>query len=778
MTEEEKKDKIAAAKARLAQSAVISATVASAAAPAVSNAQQASSQQESSLPPIEQTVSAAPGSAMVTSLEDAENMPAFGSDEWLRASMHADREEHDTAVVEQTKPRITDLDRDFAAAMDADMPEYLEQRQEIIDRLQSPAATNDEWGFVGNWGSFSAENYLTLLNMAKPSDEKSENAPEYEKYIRQKRAELSGENVRNTPTDMRPRHNIDYVSKAAPDRPMEDGALAYFGRSEEPDAENILPAKKIYMMQYNDSQKAQNANQNDHQSQYIQANPIAQMATLYHENTHRKHYLFDASELSQTPVNAAKGDRLTETAARSVEYLAVAAMYSTLREQGIETLQIAQVEPFSDVLDKFTQSGNSSFADYLKEQNISEISVNNERQSIDNLNDIFPDIKQTCNNYNLLKNAKITFGEGDEAETDGLSGFASNTAGKPLTEYLSRFEQSTGTKISSIEIGGEKMSFEELKSRYPDIDGMARDFAKIQQVCTCSMQEQTIDNMLEFYPGLKENIPQSGFDSSDPKQVRNIVKAAADSWHNDPECLAAYNRQSTDAANVAALNFSYYTWNEQLEILQNQDKTYNEAVERMLKNIYIGQNQSVDLTGCRDLLDTMSSADAGKLITESNKTAGNDDRTGIISYAEMKQIDTYFESIGLTTETDKMKYMADFLSNCAARTGTPVDAKLYEIMMSYNSSIGYVDGLAVEISDNQTVARSGIDSYDITGLTINPQMLSSDMNAARRRHDLDVKAATEELSRPVPQTERDTPAAADGTRTISPAVLMQIQLQR
>lgn len=82
-------------------------------------------------------------------------------------------------------------------------------------------------------------------------------------------------------------------------------------------------------------------------------NTLRQLSVIFHENLHRKNNIYDGmGMLGDTPINAIKKDRLTETTAKAVEYLAIAQLYTTLKEQGVKNLSIdGEIKPLESMLD-------------------------------------------------------------------------------------------------------------------------------------------------------------------------------------------------------------------------------------------------------------------------------------------------------------------------------------------------------------------------------------------------------------------------------------------
>ena len=82
-------------------------------------------------------------------------------------------------------------------------------------------------------------------------------------------------------------------------------------------------------------------------------NTLNQLMVIYHENLHKKHNIYDgANILGDTPINAIRENRLTETAAKATEYLAIAQHYTLLKEQGVKNLEInGEIKPLESMLD-------------------------------------------------------------------------------------------------------------------------------------------------------------------------------------------------------------------------------------------------------------------------------------------------------------------------------------------------------------------------------------------------------------------------------------------
>ena len=99
MTEEEKKSAYEAAKARISKATVTLATAASTLTPSLSAAQNSAPAPETA-----RVITASPKNTIeITNIKEAQNQPAFGSEEWLKNQMQNDRTEHD-AQTAKLKP--------------------------------------------------------------------------------------------------------------------------------------------------------------------------------------------------------------------------------------------------------------------------------------------------------------------------------------------------------------------------------------------------------------------------------------------------------------------------------------------------------------------------------------------------------------------------------------------------------------------------------------------------------------------------------------------------
>ncbi len=269
-------------------------------------------------------------------------------------------------------------------------------------------------------------------------------------------------------------------------------------------------------------------------------------------------------------------------------------------------------------------------------------------------------------------------------------------------------------------------------------------------------EEKTItmplENILDMYPGLREAMDGNDFSPDDPKMVRKIVAASAKNWENNYK-ESYYEQHLSSAAMIYGCQLAP-TFSFRLRLANNQknpDKDFAKLSNEMLQNIYIGNNTTVDLTDCEDLLNTMSAEEAIKLenalkfgvaitnnteLSEENASAVESwlKNNGITSAEEqdkyIKQaltditsplaepstdqefqnlfvkvflasepsgeevfaVNEYLEKKGLLTDEEKDKYMKKAFIDIVNRS-PEADQKLKALLLGDSSSIKYTDGL-------------------------------------------------------------------------------------
>ena len=107
----------------------------------------------------------------------------------------------------------------------------------------------------------------------------------------------------------------------------------------------------------------------------------------------------------------------------------------------------------------------------------------------------------------------------------------------------------------------------------------------------------------------------------------------------------------------------------------------------MLQGLYIGSNTRVDLTHCRDLLDTMSNEDAREIMSSRNIKPQQQP-----SPEMLEAIDKYLEKRGAKTDEEKQTLLQEEFVKITHRD-KDADQELKNLMLGNGGSILYADGL-------------------------------------------------------------------------------------
>lgn len=197
-----------------------------------------------------------------------------------------------------------------------------------------------------------------------------------------------------------------------------------------------------------------------------------------------------------------------------------------------------------------------------------------------------------------------------------------------------------------------------------------------------------LESILDMYDGLRETVEKYGFDVDNPKSRRRVVQTASDWWHKERQ--KNYDKQAEFSKAYSELDSELEdtpkttSFSQLYRYVQSEQKLYDATAKKLLKNVYIGQNTEVDLTNCRDLLDTMTDADSYKLSLLHGSNC--------ISMDELNEINKYLENIGMNTDAAKDQYMHNFVQNAVMRS-PETDKSLQAIMLKYHNQIEYADGI-------------------------------------------------------------------------------------
>ena len=185
--------------------------------------------------------------------------------------------------------------------------------------------------------------------------------------------------------------------------------------------------------------------------------------------------------------------------------------------------------------------------------------------------------------------------------------------------------------------------------------------------------------ILEICPELKEYLTKNNFDINNKEHVRDIVKISSDTWNN--KHTETYKAQHFNFAEISLHADNLF------QTITHNDKEYNKVTNNMLKNVHVGLNVNLDLRHCKDLLDDYSHEDVLTEVKDKKL------RYASLTFGEVVEIDNYFNSIGLSSDSDKAQYLEENFKNIVTRQGT-VDEGLKDMLLSpENASIKYADGM-------------------------------------------------------------------------------------
>lgn len=291
-------------------------------------------------------------------------------------------------------------------------------------------------------------------------------------------------------------------------------------------------------------------------------------------------------------------------------------------------------------------------------------------------------------------------------------------------------------------------------------------FMKEQGITTIEFngEQKPLESILEPYQGLKEVVLEKGFNADDPKSVRNVVEASSKYWHESRSEL--YARQHKNAVNTGKKASNLF------ELLESDDKEYQKVAQKATKQVYIGNNKNVDLSNCMDLLDTMTTDDAQKLLADEKIINSSD-----VTYQKLGEVSAYLDSIGITDAKAKTSYLTENFENITTRNGD-YDETLKNIMLNTNTpnkgTILYADNITEKTDETGQYSLTA-NSQHTAALTIsNKEDVKSDMHKDRAEHDSQLQSQIETLTHPIQQEQQ---AGNENISPISPAMLIQGQRQ-
>ncbi len=732
MTEEEKKDKIAAAKARLAKHAIIGAAVASVAAPAVSNAQTMSENVPQNTPePIVQTVSAAPSSTFVTS---PENAPAFGSDEWLENQTSADATRQSS---EQPSSQISA--NDVSSMLNAGGNKFRQTLENLYsasdnfattirkdDLARTLAAVNNGLSQVQIYTKLKEKGITEIVdteNNAIPLEYLLEQTPGLSDIVGQEgfslqnsenvreviavclengTAELDLSTLKNRPTILTVgKQNSEEFDQKLDDIlknfPMADKTIDLSKYSEELDAPSLESADKSADRQIANLQKQINT-------------PCSKTTPAAIINAHT--YiggLADKNALTLSTPEANPDLTFNQPHHQLKRSDIVLEESSGIAYQQNGKIYINTALPSEEEKQKTQQR--------FAEQGLTQFNMDKEFANGSSIARMIVALHEACH---LTQNKRAPTQDATDTPVITMKKNTLTEKTAFAVEFLA-----VSNLYASLKNKGVKMF------SYTDKDGT---------------KTVPLDYLLDLYPGLKE-AAKDGFSPDKPEDVRKIVEASSKLW--DERMAEVYKAQACRAA-VGVLG-RMPSFSAQLKLMKEKnspEEKYEKDVKTMLTDIYIGGNISVNLNGCRDLLDTGNPEEIVNLGKPNEHPKARqllsatleDKKSQMIPEETLLKLDRYLINKGITGDAEKDSYVAEAYTAIITRSK---DAKKYDdfknILLENGGEIRYADGLIeTHTPENRQTTYTTSHNYTIdqnaltTAANINQMALLNHMQSVKR----------------------------------------------
>lgn len=211
------------------------------------------------------------------------------------------------------------------------------------------------------------------------------------------------------------------------------------------------------------------------------------------------------------------------------------------------------------------------------------------------------------------------------------------------------------------------------------------------------------ESVLDYYPGLKDYVLKNGFSPNSKKDVNDVSKIASDYWNEHRQ--NGYKIQNSLVASMRHNAGNIF------ETLQTDKKLYDATINKMLKDIYIGNNTNVNLS--REIFDDFTLDDALNAMKNINIA-------GDLTVKKVQDIDTYLTSINITDNEAKLSYLKENFDHMVLRNGN-YDVNLQKVLLDTDSenkgTIVYADGLTEKWQDGKHTISGKSGEADISLFT-------------------------------------------------------------
>lgn len=189
-----------------------------------------------------------------------------------------------------------------------------------------------------------------------------------------------------------------------------------------------------------------------------------------------------------------------------------------------------------------------------------------------------------------------------------------------------------------------------------------------------------LDDVLDMYPGLREAMDGKDFSPDDPEMVRKIVTASAKEWKNNHEKNYYIQHLTTLATQTGLLSDASFSLRlHKARNQQTREQDFAKLSREMLQDVYIGNSTTVNLTGCEDLLNTMSAKEADKLAQTIDiaRNIQNLDLNG----KDMQAVNKWLDEHGITDAKAKDDYLGKALTDITEPFNHPdTDPELQDLL--------------------------------------------------------------------------------------------------
>lgn len=688
MTEDEKKSALAAAKARIAKHAVGAAMAATTLTPNLASAQTAEHSADFSPTPVEQTINATPSQAGIMSAQEAANMPAFGSKEWLNAQTPANN-----AAASEKSISFMQLSKYLHETIQSNNDNLTQSLETFYSPTDDLAATIRKDDFAKSL--ISASNSLTFAKVYTdlkaqgiteitnngsniPLEEMLTDTPELQEIITQENFSLDNPEC------------VEEVIRASENSELpgiELSSLKNRPQTVKPEASDwkSYDQKAAELLKNVPCGKNQTIDLTSFRNELDTSSPEdAEKSANRQINTLQKRLNSPCENQQEGVILTMKAQIGDLTAANALALSAPETDGSLTFDQPHQQMKSSHIEQTDSPGAMAWQLDgkiyiNSKFSS-------EEIEA---QQRLDSNKEKEPMLV----NAEFMKNNHIAQTIIALHESCHLT--QSKKANNQNAADLPSFVLKRNTFIEKEAFAVEHLAVANLYSSLKE-----KGVTTLQYTDKDGLQSMPIDDLPKMYPGLKEAIGD-GFSPQNPEDVRRVVKTASATW--DDRMKETYKHQATAAAEKAHRRLPSFS--AQLELAENApnlEAQYDKDIKNMLSDVYISGNIAVNLNHCRDLLDTgkpedivnLGKSNEHRLAKELLTATLDGKKAQMLPKETLLKLNKYMETLGLKTNQEKDEHLKNAFMAITTRSPEASQySELKNILLENGGTIKYADGL-------------------------------------------------------------------------------------